>query len=335
MDFPAAAVQTGTRLAPPVPASQHPGVLPLNMSTTNVASVCFMTPTHVRDLRQFSVLRRSIEVFAPGIPHIAIVNTEDYAEFSDRFRRDRHLQIVKTADVLPGAIERRRRKSGPKWLTGKWLHKGLIRGWHAQQLAKLFALAECPYEAAAFIDSDVFVCRPLSPDYFHVNGRLKLFRRRAVNAECLDFDIATHDILGNPLHQVTDLFDYIFSPACFRKSTAIRLFAEFEARRLSSWVRRFLAQRRPSEYNLLGYSAMVLEQGAGYQLIECNPDDLHHSIRFPEDRARLDAEIERMREQPKDFALIQSTLGLNWEQIANAFARMEEAHRAASLTSEV
>jgi hypothetical protein len=290
-----------------------------------------MTPTHVGDIRQFSVLRRSIEAFAPGFPHIAIVNTEDHAEFADRFRRDPQLQLVRTADVLPHDVERRRRKSGLKWFTGRWLHKRQIRGWHAQQLMKLYALADCPYEAAAFIDSDVFICRPLGPEYFYIGGKLKLFRRRAVNAECLDFDIATHDILGNPLHQVTELYDYIFSPACFRKSSAVRLFAEFERRGRSNWVRRFLAQQRPSEYNLLGYAAMVLESGADYQLVECNPDDLHHSIRFPEDRAHLTAEIERMSHQPKDFALIQSRLGLHGDQIAQAFERVEEAHRLASV----
>jgi hypothetical protein len=289
-----------------------------------------MTPTHVGDLRQFAILRRSIEVFAPGIPHIAIVNTEDYAEFRDRFQQSANLELVKSVDVLPAEIERRRRKTGLKWFTGRWLHKRQIRGWHAQQIMKLYALADCSYEAAAFIDSDVFICRPLGPDYFFRDGRLKLFRRRAVNAECLDFDIATHEILGNPLHQVTELFDYIFSPACFRKSSAVRLFAEFEARRRSTWVRRFLAQQRPSEYNLLGYAAMILEGGAGYELTECNPDDLHHSIRFPEDRAHLAAEIEQMRKQPKDFALIQSRLQLNWEEIANAFAGVEEAHRIAT-----
>ena len=301
------------------------------MSSTNAAPLCFMTPTHVGDLRQFAILRRSIEVFAPGIPHIAIINTEDYAEFNDRFRQSANLQLVKTAEVLPSEIERRRRKSGPKWFTGRWLNKRQIRGWHAQQIMKLFALADCSYESVAFIDSDVFICRPLSADYFFRDGRLKLFRRRAVNAECLDFDIATHDILGNPLHQITELFDYIFSPACFRKSSAVRLFAEFEARRRTTWVRRFLAQQRPSEYNLLGYAAMILEGGSGYELTECNPDDLHHSIRFPEDRAHLAAEIERMRQQPKDFALIQSRLQLNWEEIANAFAGVEAAHRAASV----
>jgi Family of unknown function (DUF6492) len=292
--------------------------------------ICIITPSHVGDIRQFSILRRSIKLFASGFPHVAIVNTEDCDEFRDRFRADTHLEIVRTCDVLPRPLEQRRRKSGPKWFTGRWLHKGLIKGWHAQQLMKLYALAVCPYEAAAFIDSDVFFCRPLGPDYFYVNDKLKLFRRRAVNAECLDFDISTHDILGNPLHQVTELYDYIFSPACFRRSSAISLFAEFERRKRSTWVRRFLAQTRPSEYNLLGYAATVLEGGAGYQLVECNPDDLHHSIRFPEDRARLTEEIEQMRIQPKDFVLIQSRLGLDFDQIANAFDCVAEAHRMSS-----
>src|SRR5262249_268992 len=150
----------------------------------------------------------------------------------------------------------------------------------------------------------------LSSDYFSVDGRLKLFRRRAVNAEGLDFDISTHEILGNPLHQVqvTELYDFIYSPSSFRKSTAVRLFAHFERRGRSTWVRRFPSEKRPSEYNLLGYSATVLEGGQGYYLVECNPDDLHHSIRFPEDRAQLAAEIERMQRHPKPFALIQSSL---------------------------
>ena len=302
------------------------------MTSTILPSLCLMTPTHIGDIEQFAVLRRSIEVFAPGIPHIALVNTEDCRKFRDRFQASPSLQILPSAQILPRDLERRRRKSGPKWLTGKWLNKGLIRGWHAQQLMKIFALAQSSCEAVVFMDSDVFICRPLTRDYFFVDGRLKLFRRDAVvNAECLDFDISTHDILGNPLHrvQVTELYDYIFSPTCFRRSSAVRLLAEFEARGRSKWVKRFLEQKRPSEYNLLGHAAMVLEGGAGYQLIECNPDDLHHSIRFPEDSAHFDAEIELMRRQPKDFALIQSSLGLDIDRIAAAFARVEEAHRGA------
>lgn len=296
--------------------------------------ICMITPSHAGDIEQFSVLRRSIELFAPGFPHIALINTEDCDQFRDRFRGDTQLEIVRTAEVLPRPIEQRRRKTGPRWLTGRWLHKRLIKGWHAQQIMKLYALADCRYEAAVFIDSDVFICRPLGADYFYVNGGLKLFRRRALNAEGLDFDISTHDILGNPLHQITELFDYIYSPACFRKSSAVSLFQEFERRKRSTWVRRFLAQTRPSEYNLLGYAATVLEGGAGYHLVDCNPDDVHHSVRFPEDRAHLAQELERMRTQPKYFALIQSRLGIDFGHIASAFDTVAEAHRLSPQPSE-
>jgi hypothetical protein len=284
-----------------------------------MSSICIITPTHARDMMQFSLLRRSINAFALGFPHLAIVNTEDFEAFRDRFAGEAGLEIVKSADVLPRSIEYRRRRSGPKWITTLRRVPGrLIKGWHAQQLIKLNALAECRFEAAAFFDSDVFMCRPSGPDYFYIGDRLKLFRRRAPNAECMDFDIAAHEILGDPLHKVTELFDYIYSPTCFRKSTAVRLFEEFRLRHRSSWVRRFLAQKRASEYHLLGYAATVLEGGAGYAIVDCDPGDIHHSFRYEEDRAELATAIQRMRAQPKDFALIQSRLKVSFDQIAAA-----------------
>ena len=261
------------------------------------------------------------------MPHLALVNTEDVRAFEERFGREANLRIIKSSDVLPRDVERRRRKSGPKWLTGKLFNPRPVKGWYAQQLMKMFALGDCEYEAAVFIDSDVFFCRPLGSRYFYVGENLKLFRRAALNAEALDFDISTHEILGNPLHQITQLYDYIFSPTCFRKSSALALFREFNRRKRSRWVKRFLAEKRPSEYNLLGYAATVLEGGAGYHLLECNPDDVHHSIRFPEDRELLAAEVERMRAQPKDFVLIQSSLKIGLDQIAHAYECVAKAHR--------
>lgn len=293
-------------------------------------SICILTPSYAGDLPRFALLRRSLATFAPGIAHIAIVNSEDFGLFADRFRGQPALELVATRDVLPPSIERRRTKrSAPGWLAHGWLRQRTIKGWYAQQLAKIFALASCRYDAAAFVDSDVLVCRPLSGEYFYVDGSLKLFRQRASNAEQLDFDVATHDILGNPLHTVTELYDYIFSPCCFRKSTAISLLEEFSRRglvRRERWIRRFLREKRPSEYNLLGYAATVLERGAGYHLIECDPQDLHHSIRYPEDRAHVMEKIERMRTEPKPFALIQSTVGVGLEQISEALDRLAEAH---------
>jgi uncharacterized protein DUF6492 len=295
--------------------------------TSMTNGICFLTTTFAADLERFELLRRSVQLFAPEMPHVAIVNTEDIPKFTKRFGADSRLQIVRSADVLPQDIERRRRKSGPRWLTGKWLHKDLIKGWHAQQLMKLFALAGLAYESAVFMDSDVFVCRPLDPGYFYIDGRLKLFRRMASNPESFDFDISTHDILGNPLHRVTQLYDYIYSPACFRKSSAIALFAELERRHESKWLHRFLLERRPSEYNLLGYAATVLEDGRSYQIVECEPDQMHHSIRFPEDRGRYAEEIELMMRRPKPFALIQSSLGIEQQTINESFLQLAQAHR--------
>jgi len=257
--------------------------------------------------------------------HVAVVNTEDCAHFRRHFRGDADLRIVPSAEVLPWDLELRRRKSGLRSKVVRLFHRRRVKGWHAQQLMKMFALAQCPADAAVFIDSDVFLCRPLARDFFFVDGNLKLFRRQAVDAEGFDFDISTHDILGNPLHQVKDLFDYIYSPCSFRKSTALALFSEFERRGRNTWVRRFLGQHRPSEYNLLGYAASVLEQFRGYHLVECEPSDLNHSIRFPEDRDRFASIVECMLHQTKQFALVQSRRGIEAAEVERAFDQLTRA----------
>lgn len=295
------------------------------MNSRESARASFLTLTHRADIERFAVLRHSINLFAPGWQHVAVVNTEDRAVFERRFHAEPLLRIVSTREVLPRWLERRRRRAGPGRHLRRLMYGPPVKGWYIQQLAKIFMLAELKCEAAVFVDSDVLLCRPLTEDVFFHDGRLKLFRRRATNAEGFAFDISTHIVLGNPLHRVTELYDYIFSPASFRKSTAVALLAEIDRRRLSrrnKWLRRFIKLERPSEYNLLGYAATALEDCAGYELTECEPDLLHHSIRFPEDRAKLGAEIERMCAHPKPFALIQSSLGIEPSLITEALERL-------------
>lgn len=65
-----------------------------------------------------------------------------------------------------------------------------------------------------------------------------------------------------------------------------------------------------------------VENPIGYEIIECEPDALHHSIRFPEDRVRFAEEIEQMANLPKQFALIQSTVGIDAVEVAKAFERI-------------
>ena len=293
-----------------------------------VPSLCFITTSYSGDLQRFALMRRSVKMFAAErYTHLAVVNTDDCAQFRRHFRGDTDLEIVPSADVLPRNVERQRRKSGLPGKVERLFNQKFVRrkGWYAQQLMKIFALAQCPADAAVFIDSDVFLCRPLARDFFFVDGNLKLFRRPAVDAEGFDFDISTHEILGNPLHQVKDLFDYIYSPCSFRKSSALALFSEFERRRRTTWIRRFLAEHRPSEYNLLGYAASVLEQFRGYRLVECAPSDLNHSIRFPEDRNKFASIVECMLDQTKQFAFVQSTSGIEAVEVERAFDALSRA----------
>jgi hypothetical protein len=126
----------------------------------------------------------------------------------------------------------------------------------------------------------------------------------------MDFDIAANEVLGNCLEKTAILYDYIYSPSCFRAATGARLFREFRRRR-RSWERRFLAQRRASEYHLLGYIASAVEQFEGYELTECDPEDVHHSIRYRHDLGRLPTVLGALQSSTKPFALLQSRLRLD------------------------
>jgi hypothetical protein len=288
-------------------------------------SICFVTASYRRDIERFSILRESLRRFAPDYHHLVVVHSEDFALFRDRFGGEPGLELKRTSDVLPSSIERHRRKSTRRWakpLTrlfyGRW-----FSGWHFQQLTKLHALASLRYDAAAFIDSDAFLRRPISESYFFIGDDLKLFRRRAVTGEQIGFDISTHAILRNPLHKVTEFYDYVFQPACFRRATGVRLLERLRTR--SAWVYRFLLENLASEYNLLGYTATVLEHCAGYRLIECNPEDVCLQLRYLEDRARLAEELALLRSHPQDFAWIQSRLRLDVDTIRRAFEGLATA----------
>ncbi|MDD5273722.1 MAG: DUF6492 family protein [Methylovulum sp.] len=292
-------------------------------------SICLITPTYIRDIEQFALLRKSIIEFAANYHHLVIVQGEDFNAFNHRFGHGNNISIVKTQDILPSYIEKRRHLSvEPKIIRSikKFFYKKLILGWQAQQLTKIYALAKCGFEAAAFIDSDVFLCDYIPANYFYVNDDLKLFRRKALNAESLDFDISTHEIIGNDLYDITELFDYIFHPSCFKKSTAIALLDMLTDLHGEKWFKRFFSEKRPSEYNLLGYAANFLEKYQGYSVVNCNPEDVHYSIRCAVDCEKLQLNVTRFMEDEikKPFFLIQSTLRLNNDQITEAFHRVLE-----------
>ena len=70
--------------------------------------------------------------------------------------------------------------------------------------------------------------------------------------------------------------------------------------------------------HLLGYVASVVQHLEGYELTECDPEDVHHSIRYDADLARLPAVLENLHASGKPFALLQSRLRLDMRQVTRA-----------------
>jgi len=282
-----------------------------------IMNTCLITPTYFGDIDQFAILRKTILAFAPQYKHLVIVESEDFSIFNENFGRDKNIEIIKTADILPSEIEQRRKRDSPYKIV-RSVKKRLLRkkrhidGWKAQQFSKIYALASINETRGVFIDSDLFICRNILDTSFSRNGKTKLYCRPAINAESLDFDISTHEIFGNDLHKIRpdELMDYIFQPACFNKKTANILLSKMNELHGLKWHERFLAEKRPSEFNLLGYAASILENLENYEVINCDPEDLHSSLRYQEDRDKTQLELAKFTDQPKDFFLIQSTLKL-------------------------
>lgn len=273
--------------------------------------VAIVTASFARDIEAFALLRDSIERFAPTFKHIAVVHTEDFAQFKARFGHQKTLTLWRTADVLPRSLERKRKVFRHRWLKDifRWAFARWYSGWHFQQLSKIYTLAKLPYEAAMFLDSDCFIREPLNEDWcFNPEGKLKLFEQCASNAEQMAFDATTYRIFRKPLNQIEKLKDYIYQPACFYRRTAQRLLVELHKR--SAWHYRFLNETMPSEYNLLGFCATQLENYADYELVNLPPDGSHHALRFQDDKDDLAQFMEGVATDPKPFVWIQSTLRL-------------------------
>jgi len=257
-------------------------------------------------------LRESLDRFAPTLTQLAIVHREDLPLFQRRFQNHPRLILKGTHEVLPRSLERIRRAFRHRWLKNLYrlVYARWYSGWHFQQLSKIYALAQCPFEVGLFIDSDCLVREPFDGRWcFDDHNRLKLFRRAAINAEHAAFDVTTYRLLRQPLHHIKTLYDYIYQPTLFYKRTALTLLKELNRR--TAWHYRFLTETMPSEYHLLGYCAHAIENLDGYCVVNEDPDCFHHALRYQENRQQWQTLLEDISANPKPFVWIQSTLRLS------------------------
>jgi hypothetical protein len=150
-------------------------------------TVTLVTPTFWGDLERFRLQRESIARCGITIPQIAIVQHEDLPLFAE-FRNDENLTLLSTADVLPAALERRRRASRYKRRDPRrWQALRPVHGWFAQQFCKLAGAAMCKTEGAVCLDSDIVFVRKLEDrDFFAPDGTLHLYE----TSDDLDVEMA-------------------------------------------------------------------------------------------------------------------------------------------------
>lgn len=151
--------------------------------------ITLLTPTYRRDYERFALLRESIERCGIDLPHVAVVQHEDMAQFR-ALPFKRNLTLLSTREVLPRRLERCRRAWGYRrrnWR--RWFGWRPLHGWMSQQLIKLSAPAFVGSEAVLCLDSDfVFVRRARSEDFFAQDGRLHLFEA----ADGVDVEMAEY-----------------------------------------------------------------------------------------------------------------------------------------------
>lgn len=276
-----------------------------------------VTPTCARDAVHFGLLRRSLSRFAPGLPHIAIVQTEDLPAFAT-FRQERKLTLLPTAELLPAPIERERRKRAARPLRLNrlerslrkrwgWFSRAAIDGWHVQQVSKFEAVRRLGHDGMLVLDSDAFLTRPLRTEDLWVDGRRPIYSSRRPGAEPHHWLRAACAIFGVPVPAGEEPW-YVAQPYLFERKVTAALCQRLEALHGRPWMEVLLSMRPGdlSEFTLYGLFAEHIERPPGTVVVPGDP--YTRWVFTAEDRAQLSALLDEAfdRDGTTRFVILQS-----------------------------
>jgi Family of unknown function (DUF6492) len=294
--------------------------------------ISFVTVTHQADLGAFQLLRRSLRMFAPGIPHVVIVDDEQFAFYRDTFASEPNMTLLSSRSVLPERWERTRKKV--RRSRGSLLEKVVIKlgfetypfsGWCLQQLLKMHHLAASQAEVVVFLDSDLLLTRPFEPDSLFEQGKLVLPETPALSVEDHGFEVSTRVMLGESRGKLLEGYAYIHQPPRFYTRTGRTLLeALTRANAPVPWEYRFIRQQWPSEYHLLGFAARSLESAEGYCIRHFDTQADTYEVRFAKDIAAMEEVFnlcvnERGR---RGYLLVQSNLRVHSDALLARLGRL-------------
>lgn len=269
--------------------------------------------------------------FAANTHHVAIIQTEHFDLFEKRFAHQPNLELLTTSGVLPPHMELQR---GGSRLARKLI--GLRRafkqdyrridGWRAQQLTKIYSLAQSKHEVGIFLDSDLFLSKQFNETDFFSQGKPKIFRAKCHNLESTALWLSAADIHGIDPLSTNEIHNFVFAPAVFRRSTAELLINEMVDIHGQRWELPFCSEKKPSEYNLLGITAMHSNEIKKYCLAQLeNPEDLHYAVTA--DSMTPSEAAKAVQESGKSFFLIQSNTRISPSYMSAIFSNLKKHHQ--------
>lgn len=211
-----------------------------------------ITPSYSDDRELCGDLVRSIRRFAPaGTPHTLIVPRRDVALF--RPLEQEGVTVIEVGDVLPRRFVKVPFVNGWVNVRSPWPP---VRGWIAQQIVKLEAVARSTADVVLVVDSDVQMVRKFDVDDFLVNGQVPLYRLDGAVTSALTrhmlWDAVARRLLGVPADESPQHPDYVCWPCLWQPSLVRATLARVEEVAGRDWASAIGRELHFSEMVLYG-----------------------------------------------------------------------------------
>lgn len=211
-----------------------------------------LTPSYRPDHDLCADLNRSLVRHAPStVRHAVVVPTADLPLF--RALSGDRTAVLDVRDVLPRQLHKVPRAN--VWVSHRrpWPP---VRGWVAQQVVKLAAVAVATEDVVLVADSDLTFVRPFTARTYAPGGVVPLYRQDGAVTAHLPRHMVWHDtarrLLGLPPDPAPARPDYVCWPCAWEPSVARRLLARIEAATGLPWAAAVGRELHVSEMVLYG-----------------------------------------------------------------------------------
>jgi hypothetical protein len=270
------------------------------------SNVTFVTPTYWKDYERFCIQRESIERCGIDIPHVAIVDHEDLAQFR-KVPFQSNLTILSTRDVLTPHIEARRAVLRKRFRNPlRYLHRSL-HGWYVQQLMKLATPDVVDTTGIVCLDSDIlFVGRVRHEDFFTEDGRLHLYETRDdLDAEMGEWLCDSLRFLGVQL-QKKPMAKYVHGMVPLHRRVVLEMQQFIQDKYAEHWSHA-MTRAKVTEYQTYGAYARHPNGLAGLEAVEPR---LCVYYWWPEETQKIEHDlVSRIRQSSGKAVLVNSNSG--------------------------